>query len=61
MLRMMCGAGELVFRTIIPRNVRVSEAPSYSVPVLAYDSLSKGSTAYRALAVELLARHQQTA
>lgn len=53
--------GELVFRTIIPRNVRVSEAPSYSVPVLAYDSLSKGSTAYRALAVELLARHQQTA
>jgi chromosome partitioning protein len=49
--------GELVFRTIIPRNVRVSEAPSYSVPVLSYDTTSKGSRAYRELARELLARH----
>lgn len=49
--------GQLVFQTVIPRNVRVSEAPSYSVPVLSYDSLSKGSMAYRALAQELLARH----
>jgi chromosome partitioning protein len=49
--------GPLVFQTVIPRNVRVSEAPSYSVPVLTYDPLSKGSTAYRALAQELLARH----
>ena len=49
--------GELVFRTVIPRNVRVSEAPSYSVPVLTYDSASKGSLAYRALAQELLTRH----
>lgn len=49
--------GELVFRTVIPRNVRVSEAPSYSVPVLSYDTNSKGSTAYRALAGEILARH----
>lgn len=52
--------GELVFRTVIPRNVRVSEAPSYSVPVLAYDSTSKGSLAYRALAQEMLARHAKT-
>ena len=49
--------GEMVFRTMIPRNVRVSEAPSYSVPVLVYDSASKGSLAYRSLAREMLARH----
>jgi len=51
--------GQLVFQTVIPRNVRVSEAPSYSVPVLSYDPLSKGSLAYRALAQELLARHRK--
>jgi chromosome partitioning protein len=49
--------GELVFKTIIPRNVRVSEAPSYAQPVLTYDGSSKGSVAYRALAKEILARH----
>lgn len=49
--------GDLVFRTVIPRNVRVSEAPSFALPVLSYDSASKGSEAYRALAVELIARH----
>lgn len=49
--------GELVFKTMIPRNVRVSEAPSYALPVLRYDTLSKGSEAYRALAHELAARH----
>lgn len=49
--------GELVFKTMIPRNVRVSEAPSYALPVLRYDTLSKGSEAYRALAQELAARH----
>lgn len=49
--------GELVFKTMIPRNVRVSEAPSYALPVLIYDSQSKGSEAYRALAAELVARH----
>ena len=50
--------GELVFETIIPRNVRVSEAPSYSEPVLSYDSNSKGSAAYRSLAQEILKRNQ---
>lgn len=49
--------GDLVFQTVIPRNVRVSEAPSFALPVLAYDSASKGSEAYRALAAELAARH----
>lgn len=49
--------GELVFRTIIPRNVRVSEAPSYALPVLAYDPSSRGSIAYRSLAREMADRH----
>ena len=48
---------ELVFETIIPRNVRVSEAPSYSMPVLTYDPYSKGSKAYMDLAKELLANN----
>lgn len=48
--------GELVFNTVIPRNVRVSEAPSHALPVLAYDSGSKGAEAYRALASEIAAR-----
>lgn len=52
--------GELVFRTIVPRNVRVSEAPSYALPVLAYDSTSKGSIAYRALALEMVERLKET-
>ena len=53
--------GEVVFRTVIPRNVRVSEAPSYAIPVLTYDPASKGSAAYRALARELRGRHQKSA
>ncbi len=48
--------GEVVFRTVIPRNVRVSEAPSYAMSVLSYDTASRGAAAYRALAQELLAR-----
>lgn len=50
--------GEVVFRTMIPRNVRVSEAPSYALPVLSYDAASRGASAYRALGKELLARHE---
>ena len=50
--------GELVFRTMIPRNVRVSEAPSYAMPVLSYDSSSRGALAYRNLASELMSRHE---
>lgn len=48
--------GELVFRTVIPRNVRLSEAPSFAVPVLQYDPASKGSQAYRDLAREMIER-----
>lgn len=49
--------GELVFKTIIPRNVRVSEAPSYALPVLAYDGNSKGAISYRSLAREIAVRY----
>lgn len=47
---------DLVYQTVIPRNVRLSEAPSYAMPVLSYDSNSKGSSAYRSLAKEFLER-----
>lgn len=49
--------GDLVLKTRIPRNVRLSEAPSYALPALAYDPLSKGSQAYMDLAAEILSRH----
>lgn len=48
--------GELVFKTVIPRNVRLSEAPSYAMPVLSYDPQSTGAEAYRALAREVLSK-----
>lgn len=48
--------GELVYRTVVPRNVRLSEAPSFAVPVLTYDTMSKGAIAYRALADEIISR-----
>jgi chromosome partitioning protein len=50
--------GELVMQTTIPRNVRVSEAPSHAMPVLTYDSTSRGAQAYRALAREVAARRK---
>lgn len=50
--------GDLVFKTVIPRNVRLSEAPSFAAPVLTYDPTSKGSMAYRALAKELLDKNK---
>jgi chromosome partitioning protein len=48
--------GDLVFSTMIPRNVRLSEAPSYALPVIAYDPASKGAQAYLDLAKELIER-----
>ena len=53
--------GDKVYRTVIPRNVRLAEAPSYGVPVLYHDHLSKGTLAYRALAEEMLTNVAQPA
>ncbi|MAY86264.1 ParA family protein [Arenibacterium halophilum] len=53
--------GDLVFDTVIPRNVRISEAPSFAMPVLAYDPRSKGAEAYRALAQELVMKNNRVA
>jgi len=48
--------GSKVFKTVIPRNVRLSEAPSHGMPVIAYDRLSRGAVAYSAVAEEFLKR-----
>lgn len=52
--------GALVFDTVIPRNVRLSEAPSFAMPVLTYDTASKGAQAYRDLAREFIERHSKS-
>jgi len=49
---------ELVFRTVIPRNVRLSESPSHGIPAALYDPASKGAQAYIDLARELTERTQ---
>ena len=51
--------GKKVYDTVIPRNVRVSEAPSYGKPVLLYDLQCAGSQAYLRLASEVIQREQQ--
>ena len=48
----------MVYASVIPRNVRLSEAPSHGKPVLAYDSLSRGAEAYTALAAELIEKNK---
>jgi chromosome partitioning protein len=48
--------GDKVYRTVIPRNIRLAEAPSHGMPVIYYDKQSKGSLAYLALAGEMLRR-----
>ncbi len=53
--------GEKVYRTVIPRNIRLAEAPSHGMPVIKYDSASKGAQAYLALAGEMLNRNPQPA
>ena len=49
---------EKVYRTVIPRNVRLAEAPSHGVPAVTYDAKSRGAEAYLALARELLERNR---
>ena len=51
--------GEQLYRTVIPRNVRLAEAPSYGLPAFQYDKQSKGAMAYLTLAGEVLRRQQQ--
>ena len=53
--------GDSVYRTVIPRNVRLAEAPSHGAPVLAYDRLSRGAVSYLALAGELRGRQADAA
>ena len=53
--------GDKVYRTIIPRNIRLAEAPSYGVPVIKYDKSSRGALAYLALAGEMLRRAENVA
>jgi chromosome partitioning protein len=50
--------GDKVFQTVIPRNIRLGEAPSHGVPVILYDARSRGAEAYVALAREFMARDQ---
>ncbi len=52
--------GEVVYRTVIPRNVRLAEAPSYGLPVLYYDKQSRGAKAYLTLAGEINRRYDAT-
>lgn len=51
--------GDKVYRTVVPRNIRLAEAPSYGMPVLQYDRQSRGAVAYLALAGEMLRRQEQ--
>jgi len=51
--------GEAVYATVIPRNIRLGEAPSHGVPVILYDARSRGAEAYVALAHEFMKRRQQ--
>ncbi|MFC3913046.1 ParA family protein [Pseudaeromonas sharmana] len=53
--------GDKVYRTVIPRNVRLAEAPSFGTPAMYYDKSSVGAKAYLALAGEILRREEQSA
>ena len=53
--------GDRVFRTVIPRNIRLAEAPSHGLPAVTYDRLSRGAVAYEALAQELRRRQSRPA
>jgi chromosome partitioning protein len=51
--------GDKVYRTVVPRNIRLAEAPSHGLPVLKFDRTSKGAQAYLALAGEMLNREEK--
>jgi chromosome partitioning protein len=50
--------GDIVFKTVIPRNIRLAEAPSYGKPILLYDIASVGASSYMAVAKELMERSE---
>ncbi|MDE6463420.1 MAG: AAA family ATPase [Muribaculaceae bacterium] len=51
--------GDMVFNTVIPRNIRLSEAPSHGIPALLYDAESRGATSHILLAKELIGKHSR--
>lgn len=51
--------GDMVFDTVIPRNIRLSEAPSHGLPVILYDSESRGATSHVLLAKEIISKHKK--
>jgi chromosome partitioning protein len=51
--------GEQLYDTVIPRNIRLAEAPSFGMPALAYDKTSRGALAYLALAGEMVRRQRR--
>lgn len=51
--------GDMVFNTVIPRNIRLSEAPSHGLPALLYDPESRGATSHIMLAKEIIAKHKK--
>lgn len=51
--------GDMVFNTVIPRNIRLSEAPSHGLPALLYDPESRGATSHTMLAKELISKHRK--
>ena len=51
--------GDVAYRTVVPRSVRLSEAPSYGEPIEAFDPMSRGAIAYRHLGKEFLKRHNR--
>jgi chromosome partitioning protein len=53
--------GDVIFKTVVPRTVRLSEAPSHGKPIIEYEPSGLGATAYKALADEFLARHSWSA
>ena len=53
--------GDKVYRTVVPRNVRLAEAPSHGIPALLYDRYSRGAKAYMALAGEIIRREEKIA
>ncbi len=57
--QLMLHFGERVFRTVVPRNIRLAEAPSFGRPALAHDPDSRGALAYLALAGEMLRRDEE--